>query len=253
MKGWQIFLHSLRQVFGNFGAAIKISAVPYLIIVAATVALGISNWSDPKARGDAVANGTFPWGRLALFCLIWTVSWYWIAVAWHRFVLLNERPGAIPAFRVDRVWAYFLRSLKVSLFVIPLALVIGLVFGFVGAFVLHRVSQVIAVQVMTFTALALMFPFLYRLTASMPAAALGAPETVSDAWRATAGQFGALFVVTLLLIGGSTILRLAGSSILGGTIFGTIWGYVIDWIAPLIGVSILTTLYGHYIEKRPLI
>jgi hypothetical protein len=33
---------------------------------------------------------------------------------------------------------------------------------------------------------------------------------------------------------------------------GLVWDFVFGWVQLMVGVSILTTLYGHYIEKRPL-
>ena len=40
MKAWQIFTHSLRQVFGNMGAAVRVSLIPYLALIVAAIVLG---------------------------------------------------------------------------------------------------------------------------------------------------------------------------------------------------------------------
>ena len=32
-----------------------------------------------------------------------------------------------------------------------------------------------------------------------------------------------------------------------------IWDIAVTWLVTMVGVSILTTLYGHYIQKRPLV
>jgi hypothetical protein len=32
-----------------------------------------------------------------------------------------------------------------------------------------------------------------------------------------------------------------------------LWQLVTNWLVTMVGVSILTTLYGHYIEQRPLV
>jgi hypothetical protein len=37
------------------------------------------------------------------------------------------------------------------------------------------------------------------------------------------------------------------------TVLFIAWTLVFNWLAVLVGLSVLTTLYGHYIEKRPLV
>jgi hypothetical protein len=47
-------------------------------------------------------------------------------------------------------------------------------------------------------------------------------------------------------------------NLLGFFVFGRIpvlaqlWQLVIGWPVMMVGLSILTTLYGHYVQKRPL-
>ena len=38
-----------------------------------------------------------------------------------------------------------------------------------------------------------------------------------------------------------------------GSLFALLWGGAAGWVQLMVSASILTTLYGHYIEKRPLV
>ena len=38
-----------------------------------------------------------------------------------------------------------------------------------------------------------------------------------------------------------------------GSLIASAWSFVSQWIVIMVGVSILTTLYGHYVEERPLV
>ena len=59
------------------------------------------------------------------------VTGLWIAVGWHRFVLLGERASLVPVFRGDRMWAYFLYSLGYGLILILIGAIWGGIVGFV--------------------------------------------------------------------------------------------------------------------------
>ena len=74
-------------------------------------------------------------GVLALLAswVAWGVLTAWIAVRWHRFVLLEERPrGAVPPWDGALIWAYALRSIKVALVMaaVAVALLLGLALAF---------------------------------------------------------------------------------------------------------------------------
>ncbi|MFD1807815.1 hypothetical protein ACFSHQ_05610 [Gemmobacter lanyuensis] len=54
MKAWQIFVHSIRQVFGNLPEALQISGLIYLAQMAASIAMGAA----PNLMGTPEADPT---------------------------------------------------------------------------------------------------------------------------------------------------------------------------------------------------
>ncbi len=174
MKGWQIFVHSLRQVTGNFEAALRVSGLLY---VAQTV-VGLVLLGGVATQGSGAAammQSGFTSGLALGFLLVMLVALVtglWIAVGWHRYILLGEAATFIPAFRSDRMLAYFLRSLGYGAILILLAAVWGGSVGFaVGS--IFSDSGTLAIILM---ALLIYLPLLvigFRITADLPAAAIG--------------------------------------------------------------------------------
>ncbi|MEL6587263.1 MAG: hypothetical protein AAFQ50_11480, partial [Pseudomonadota bacterium] len=173
----------------------------------------------------------------------------WVAVAWHRYVLLDERPtGVIPTFRGSEMGAYFLWSLLIGLMIviaifaasIPLGLVLLIVPAGVGALVV------------TSGALFLGMILFYRLGILLPSIAIGKQMTVSDAWDATRGHSGTVMVLALLTVGISQALQIPAMIDGGSGLVGTVYQTVIGWIGLMLGVATLTSLYGHLVEGRPI-
>lgn len=257
MKGVAIFLHSLRQVTGNLEGALKVSAVPYAAqFLANMVLLGpaaMSGHTDPAAVFSAEGGPSIV---LVLLNLVFTlVTSIWIAVAWHRYILKNEAPtGFVPNFNGNRILAYFLRSLGIAVLFIVLAIPLGIVAALVAAPFFSmtgpNVIGMLIVMVVTYVPLAVLA---YRLSTSLPAMALDEGGSFLAGWDATKGESGPIAVLAVV----SVLLVFAGS-LIGIFVFGKVvvlslvWTFVFNWLVAMVGVSILTTLYGHYIEKRAL-
>jgi len=90
MKGWQIFAHSLRLVFRNLDAALRVSLVPYLVAGVAMVFLALPAMRamasvSEATQGQVVVNspefaaaGPEVWANFVLYLLIYTVLSLWI-------------------------------------------------------------------------------------------------------------------------------------------------------------------------------
>jgi hypothetical protein len=60
--------------------------------------------------------------------------------------------------------------------------------------------------------------------------------------------------VVLLSVIGAMLLGLPNMFLFApGSVPGLIWQVVTQWVTVMVGASILTTLYGHYVEGRPLV
>jgi len=249
MKAWQIFVHSIRQVFGNLPEALQISGLIYLAQMAAAIAMGAA----PNLMGAAEAEPT-PEAAFATLvsALIFLVSTLWIAVAWHRFVLLGERPtGFVPALQAGRVLRYMGRSVLIALVVLAMAGVLGIAFG-----TLFYALVPAPGAASLLTVLSVMVPILtvlYRLSAVLPGVALDRPTGLADGWVATTGESGTILVLAFLSGVASIVMGIPPSLLAPGSLAALLWEVVAGWIQVMVSASILTTLYGHYIEKRPLV
>ena len=254
MLGWKIFAHSVRMVLGNFRQVLHITVGPALIAVAAIVALffvaGVPREVFDENAGTIAHEPSAGFLFLAAFIVvpIFFLIVLWIAVAWHRFILLEEYPDQLlPPFQFDRILAYLGR---------------GLLLGLVGAAIMFPAMFIVAAfagsaPFLGFPILLVLMPFIalvfYRLSIILPAAAVGKPVRMGEAWTATKGETGtfiALLVVSLLfqLVVQTAFTLLAFVPVLGAllVVFASLL------VLPMINVSILTTLYGVYIEKREL-
>jgi hypothetical protein len=253
MIGWHIFVHSVGMVFRNLNEAVKIGLVP--VIILALVVAGLVSFSgltldllsDEEALGRAIGTGQVGLA-FVLILLAWVIVTLWIFVSWHRFILLEEYPQSwIPPFRFDRILAYLWRGIVLGLIAAALMLpTVGI------AAVVGSVVPGLAV-ILTFVAILALVVVVYRLVAILPAAAIGQPLTIGQAWEATRGATGAIFGLLLVSFLAQVLLQLVSGAILAVIpVLGVLFQFLVTLIMSLVNVSVLTTFYGHYIEGRPI-
>lgn len=245
-KGWAILVHSVRQVFGNLQAALRISGV----LFAAIAVIGVLG--GPMDQVGAPSD----LGLVLVLAIVSVVISLWIAVAWHRYVLLREGGNtALPAFRGDAIGRYFVNGLLVALIMIPIAVVLGIAAAMVfsasfapGASAGQSLGALMAIGLIVYVPMMVIF---YRLAAILPAAALGQPLPLGAAWAATRGETVAMLVLALFTVVSGGVVALLSAAL--PSILGLAVGILGQWALTMIGASILTTIYGHYIEKRDLV
>ena len=252
LKGLQIFRHSVRQVTGNLEGALRVSGLLYAVqaVVGLIFGLGMAAQAGMGAGGMTGGMGL----GMLITLLVAIITGLWIAVGWHRYVLLNEKPDLLPTFRQDRMLAYFLRSLLLGLIILLPAIVWGMIVGVLFSGLFHFGLGLIGVLLMT---LIVQLPLVFagvRLSAALPGQALGVESEVLAGWRATAHDNRALAELTVIIVGAIFVINLIGMLVFGHIMITAIlWQLVTNWFVTMVGVSILTTLYGHYIEQRPLV
>jgi hypothetical protein len=248
--GFKIFVHAIDLVFNNLGSALRISGLLYFVpaVLYQVVALMVV---APSANPLATLNIV-----TAVYGIVACVAALWTAVAWHRYVLLDETPGAaLPVFHGDRVLAYFGNSLLLGLIALGIALVVMFPLGLVAAGFARGGGP--------FTYLAVVVPlisifviavFMYRLALILPASAVGKPIRLSEAWAATSGTNGAIFVIALASAVCIVLISLPTAWLTWNAVWWVtaLWEILVGWVQVIVGVSIITTLYGHYVEKRAL-
>ncbi|MBT9246713.1 hypothetical protein KM031_09870 [Gemmobacter fulvus] len=248
MKAWQIFTHSVRQVFGNFNDALRISGLIYIVQMMIAVALGGMGISPGNTLEPTVGVA---FG--ALFAsLAFLIGSLWIAVSWHRFVLQAEgQHSLVPPFHGAKIGAYFVKSLQIGL----IAAIVGFALAsLIGTLVLSALGQtVFAGMLVIFLTLVPVLAIVNRFSAILPGIALGEKLTLTDGWRATAGDGVTMLQLAAIVAFCSLLLGLPLEALTPGSIPSLLAEVVLGWVQVMVGVSILTTLYGHYIEKRSLV
>lgn len=249
MKGVQIFSHSLRQVMDNLGPALKISGALYLVQVGITMALGAAMAST----GMGMMGGGMGLG-VVLVLVVSLITGIWIAVAWHRYVLLGEVPaGYVPPFMGERMGQYFIKSLLIGL----LLLVLGMILGMVVGTLFGRLMMGGPLVAMLLIAVMVQVPMIFlglRLAAALPGTALGQNPPLMAGWEATKGEWRPLLQLAVIMALAIWVVNLISWSVFGGYgLMAQLWQLIAGWPVTMVGLSILTTLYGHYIEKRPLV
>ncbi len=184
--------------------------------------------------------------------IIGLIGYALMAILWHRHVLLNgaeEHANLSPSAAVlgGYIWRAFILALVQILIALPIALVM-ILFLSLGGGIIPGFSMVIGVL-----AGVLFIWFALRLSVILPAAALGKSLRISESWQVTAPIADTLWGLALLLavlnMVASLVVGVITPNSIGAAMIAQTVLYVIDG---LVFVSVLTTLYGHLLEGRPL-
>lgn len=246
--GFRIFWHAIRLVFSQFGDALRVSGPLYFITM---VLYGIAFYFAVQSL-RAGGSPDMLW-QVNVAGLVSVVFYLWIAVGWHRFVLLNEPTQLpVPRFHGGRLLAYFGRVLQIMLIALVLVIAVMIPSIFVANAVHGSAGAIIAVMP-PLVVFVLMFVIGYRLAPMFPAAAVGRPVSMREAWAATRGATGTLFLLAIASVIGSILIDLPGLALLQlpqGHYLNMGWVLVTAWVKLMVGISILTAIYGVYVEKR---
>lgn len=252
--GYQVLKHAVQQVFGNLGAAARITlplaAIPTIVLVLTNRALVTGAVAPDQINAlppGVVSEVNVLWLLLAI-CLS-VLCWCWAAVAWHRFVLLEEYPvGALPRFSGDRIGAYFGYTLLVGLIMIGVGFGMGLVIGIVVA-----ITQSLAIATALGIGLIVGLSWIAtRVGLVLPAAAVAARFTISESWNVTKPVSGQLLLPIIVIALVATVLNQILVSMLGATILAVVVTGVVSWLQLLVNLALMTTLYGNLVEGRQL-
>lgn len=255
---FQIIRHAFRMVFGNLREALKVSVGPYLMLMLVVIlGIGMIGETGGMFDGSVPMGGGEPMRPAAGLIMLAMVPVFlffisWVAVAWHRFILLEEYPGLLPQIAGRPIWPYAGRSilygfvtLIASLPLLLLVMALAMPLMMAGSGLAGILVFVLITGFMTFIWL--------RIAIALPAVAVGKPISMADAWGASKGMSGTIFGVAFLLMGINglaTVLTAQVSAIL--PIIGFVLDIALQWTVLMLGVSVLTTFYGHLVEGRDL-
>jgi hypothetical protein len=82
---------------------------------------------------------------------------------------------------------------------------------------------------------------------------MGNRLTLSETWDATKGESATILTLAMIVVGASIVIQLPSwFNEDPSSIINLVYSIVVNWFATIIGISVLTTLYGHFVEKRPI-
>lgn len=248
LMGLSVFLHSVRMVFNNLAIALRISA-PLIAVVAlsAAGAFVVANAGSIQIDGRQFFVLFLLWLAIALICLVW------VAVAWHRFVLMDEVPdGLLPELRGGRIFAYSYNALVIAVLLFLASLPLDFLVNRAIEASAGALMIIIAAQIASAIVVAAIS---YRVSLMLPGAAIGNLLSIRQSWQATKGKGFQLLVLAVVSVASAFVVDLPVLLVQQtqvGLMLGFLWGAITAWFKVMIGFSILTTLYGHLIQGRPL-
>ena len=238
-----------KSVFENFGMWLRIMLGPAILSVPIAV-FGQMMIADEQAMLEeqglegpeaTTAMMSAAWPELLLANLISFVPYVLFAVAWHRFLLLGEKPSSALAPLFPS-----LRHVRFYLYILLLLLVVGMaaaLVGSVGALVAALLSGAAGANALQAPLFLLLFMLtLYvaaRLQFTFPALAVDEHYGFGDSWRNTRGQGWRFLLALSCCFVPPLFFSLIMSLILGGATGFSILFFVNAFILAAIGL--LTT------------
>lgn len=249
-----LLVKSVAMPIQNFGAVIRIFAIP-MLVYAACVTYATRLSMSGFAQDPGIEYGEFASLFIRVFLPILAGLFFlvWGVVGWHRYVL-NEGPAKwLTPVGMRNFLRYLLDSLAITLLLALIAIPV--------LFILSSVlpAAYTAIVILNPFATLLMFWVFLRLSPLLPSSAIDKRTGLGGAWRATSkGRLALLWVGVVWLLINHLGPRALGN--LGMTQLiteGNLGVFVAAQMVSLAifgmwGVSLITTIYGYFVEDRPL-
>ncbi len=247
MKALLLFVHSVRLVMNNLESALRISALLYLVQAVSQLYFFASTETAADTTGTQIPALSIQDSIVGLLLgVLSLLAGLWIAVTWHRFVLKEEYPnGWFPQWHGPNMLGYLGRSILISLLIVIACIVVSIPLGIIGAGI-PALMPAIPVVLIGFGAW-----IFFRLCTALPAAAIGETVSLKTAWESTKPH--AVTMVHMAIIFVAFLLLTMALSFILAQISGPLnllFDLVIGWVVTMVGISVLTSVYGHVVEGR---
>lgn len=242
---WAAYSHMLSSITHNWRVALR-HGLPWMALLTLFKVWGLWTPQSPDPQ-DAFS---LSWPDI-LALAVGVVATSSIAVSWHRYILQDESPASVPAFRMDKiVWQYVGRSLFI--YVVCLLPILAIA-------VLSDLTPLALIPIwlaLGFAAIVL----LIRLSLSLVATAVDARNFgLKSALMATRGNMWRFLLLILLTALSEFLLLVAWALPLAAAqpapppwVIGVslVLSIPIQLLAVMLNVTMLTTLYGYFVEHR---
>lgn len=201
----RLFTGAFKALFSDFDAFLRIVWAWYALVAV----LGV--------LGTLLAANSF----VVVFVVagVWVCSSASIAVAWHRNLLLGERPGPVNLSFGRREIVYLGKTLLVFLIMLIPSMVLG-------AIALPFMQNWMGFMIVAGPMLLLILPLFMRLCLILPATALDEPLGISDAFYRSEGlglpMALAAIGTGLCITAVDMLLSFVANTIGGGAVFAAI-------------------------------
>jgi hypothetical protein len=263
-ESWIIFRKSVEIVMGNFQQAVRLSGGLFVLAVFLSTAMNVMmtgsmivNPADIQIDSALAADEQLEAAQkafqnssaLLVGNLLFFIAMSWIAVAWHRFVLLEESSTQLfPSWNATRLITYLGKTLiLVFLIAIGLAVPFAVVSLVVGATGMVGLMPLIGLGLFI-----CVYYLFFRTGLVLPAVALDKRLSFSESFRMTTDLSGAIWGTAMIVVGVSFSVAILLGAMMPNNIFGVLLNAIVQWFMVMISASLLTTIYGHTVERRPL-
>ncbi|RJL06523.1 hypothetical protein D3P06_03370 [Paracoccus aestuarii] len=243
MLACRLVFHAVRQLLGNRGATLRLSLLPGLLWLgfAAGPMLLVGT---PQLRVQG--GGVVPLEAAMLLAIALHVA---MAVAWHRHILLGEPARLRDAGRGRQMLAYLGRLGMVLLALMPAMAAAFLLLGVA----VRLGSQPAWIVAVAFAGNVLLNALILRLLTVLPGAALRHSRPWGAAWAATKGRGSTFLLLGLATTAAQTLMpHVIGSMASTSVTQAVLVHAALSWLGALITLSLITTLWGHFVEERAL-
>lgn len=261
MTGTELFKHAFGMIERNFGTAMRISAVLFVISLGLQFVPSVWSMTNPDLMFSLGITSFMALSYLP--SLVAMVLGAWVAVAWHRYVLLEEDPGGwIPNFHGPEVLQYILWIILLILIyflmLIPLFLVGALAIPGIESGHNPSAGMMVLFVVVLFATLIAAVLVFTRLSTCLVSRAVSQRLSLSQAWSATRGSNWPIILCLLIVFGFLIVFSIVVGILMAvigvAAMVVIIPVYVLfTWSLMFFQISLMTTLYGHYIEGRGLV
>jgi hypothetical protein len=254
----RLVVHAFQTIFGNLRQALVLSAGPFVILLILNVLVARQLPDGPM---NMPTGGDFL--TVLLFFVVSLALTAYVAAGWHRYVLLEEQPQVFTAPAAERTLSYAGKSILLGLWLLIFIIPVMLALGAVAMIFLGPDRTMIGTGAPGYGLGDLIFELIlgtviggialtYALV--LPASALGQQMTFRQSREATSPLRTDLFIASFTIVMLGVLANLVFSTLfgLGLGIIATVFSVAVQWFTTMVGISILTTLYGHLVEGRAL-
>lgn len=245
MKSWAIFQHSLKMIIRHWTIALRIT-LPFALITLLFQAVAPIRDISPQAETSTFSIVI----NIAIF-MYGCLSYLWIAVLWHRYILLGEHPKPIPKFWGANIASYFGKSFLICLVTLPALMPLAL-----ATMILKNLTYDWPWLSIAFGAIGSCFVAIVflRLSSILPGAAIDCYHSLHDAVAATKGQSLTILGVGIILTLSLMPLHIISVFIESApAVVASLWNILSGFAEIVIYISAITTLYSYYVEKKSMV